>query len=175
MTPLDPFSKVYDGLWQAVKSHDGLQTLVREGNRISFASDGEEHEPRKTIADYGTCPELQLIPDFFTTAMHPDNVQITVTRTWNWIIRTGSKLLNKELLPVEYQLLLALKAAKKQILALQWDGPKGLYNLVRRYEVVRAASSIPDVDKTENNPQSLAWYSVWAVTTDINIMNPVET
>lgn len=162
---MDPFTLVYNELWKILEDHEGLADLVRQGNRIKFSKETGDHDPRRSIVDHGSTPELMILPDFFTADMHFDNVQSTLDRRWSIVIRTSYRMLNKGLFPVEYQLFLALKQAQQDLKKLKFNGN----NLVRHTSLERGSSRLPDVDKTHNNPMNVAWFSIWTLTTGLNL------
>lgn len=162
----DPFSLIYATFWEAVEENSSLKDMVREGNRIKFIKDGPDHEPRKPMTTQGSTPELILVPDLFIPTVTLDNAQAEMARSWNWVIRTGDRLLHKALFPVEYNLFLAMLDAKKRFLKLKWKGS----TLVNHFSIDRGSASIPDIDRETRNPLNIAWYSIWTMTTKINFV-----
>jgi len=58
MADIDPFSQVYDWLWDLLEANTSFATLVKPGNRIRF--DGTAANPVKEITSDADYPEVMI-------------------------------------------------------------------------------------------------------------------
>lgn len=82
----NPFSQVYNGLWQLIDRNTIIQELVRKGNLIKFK---EENELKQEINDADT-PELQLVTSGGTFGIGGNSTMTQVIKNYTWSIATGS-------------------------------------------------------------------------------------
>lgn len=169
---IDPFTTVYNKLWDVAEADPSLADLVRKGNRVKFCRSEADHDPRKFATTPGSTPELMLFPDSFTTELNFDNRQATVLRNWAWVIRVQDALINKNLFPLEFYLLRAMQVGRSSLLELKYDFGDGEINLIQRVSIDRGNLSIPDVQKETQNPMTRGWMSSWTISTLVNVPNP---
>lgn len=153
----DPFTDCYVQLWNEVKNDPTINNLVRPGNMISFVDDAE-WDPRNPVISPGRTPQLLLMADGFTAYEGQlDNKKFGITRNYQWILRTSTLMLNKDLQPLEFALLniFIKKELKKRwaeefpwFLELSW---------------LNGSQTIPEISKG----QTVGWQSYWSLTVDM--------
>lgn len=104
----DPFTQVYDGLWETLEAERDFTDLVRIGNRISFA--GPEARPRKAELGYGDMPEVEIVP--IGGEAQPWSTSTTLMAVERFEIRsvTGDQRIHEILNPLRWAILRALVA-----------------------------------------------------------------
>lgn len=150
----DPFTLVYNALWEAVDSSTILTELVRQGNKIKFIKELADHDPRKVSGLSGQAPELMLIPDSFDTNFDSTNTGTGIQKIYNFVIRTTDRLLNKSLFPVEWALYLALINGRKEISKVTYKQKTFVTNV----RILQAEAKLP-----EQNSSIAGWRCVWVV------------
>ena len=57
---IDPFTQIYNALWDAFTTRASFQALVREGNRIIYT--GLAGKTEKTVLQSADAPQLRIVP-----------------------------------------------------------------------------------------------------------------
>lgn len=154
----DPYTLIYNKIWEVIETGP-VGELVRSGNMIKFSKEGADFDPRKPQVDYGSSPELMLIPDFFDANIQADNNSMEIDKHFTWIIRTGFRLVNKSLFPVEWQLLLAMVDVRDALVDLE-----GAY--VTDVRVLHGSAQLPELTMS----QALrGWRSSWTVRVSMSV------
>lgn len=104
----DPFTQMYNALFQALASDPFLQTFIQPANTVSWVT--ENPEPAKTEVSQADLPEIQLLPavteiDWQTTVWIRVDCEYTVQ------ITTGDLRVQKELFPIQWGIVRAISQA----------------------------------------------------------------
>lgn len=149
----DPFSECYDALWQEIKNSPTIASLVRPGNMISFQND-VEWDPRNPIVSPGRTPQLMLMADGFEAYQGQlDNRKFRINRNYQWILRTSSLMINKDLQPLEFALFSTF--CNKPILRRWEETFPWFLNL----EWSNGSQAVPEISKGE----TVGWQSYWTL------------
>lgn len=84
-TELDPFSLVYNGLWDLVERNPKLKDYVKSGNRIKYKKENEE---KPSISDADT-PELALMIGGGVPTSG-NSTESGIVKVYVWGITTGT-------------------------------------------------------------------------------------
>jgi hypothetical protein len=104
-SPLDdPFTQVYNGLWNLLESNDDLAALVKIGNRIKCTADKDGKE-KYANADF---PELIIRPAAGTSEIKSTSTHVQITQTYSVLCTAGDFRADKSFFPVKWALLNAL-------------------------------------------------------------------
>lgn len=90
ITNPDPFTMVYDGLWDLVDRNPYLRQLLPARNKIKF----DEDNARKDSLNDADLPELQLLSDGGLANLRNNSSQSSITRNYIWQIATGDNRIN---------------------------------------------------------------------------------
>lgn len=107
-TFLDPFSAVYNRLWDVLESNERWRALVLPGNRISYA---KQSQPRQKGAkrSAGDLPEAVLIPA--PTGVAPNlsatSTSAHVAQLYNLRVHFDDPRVHRSVFPMKYALLSA--------------------------------------------------------------------
>lgn len=156
----DPFSMVFDALWQLAEASAPLNDLVRVGNRIKF-NDATNRDPRKTAVQAGDLPELVLVCENGTGNISASSCSTSVTRRYSWVIATGDLRISHLLHPVEWALVCAMTNWKSVLLNLTWQGNK----FAKRMQFLDQSVGF---SKPEQNRNISGWSSVWGIEVEMH-------
>lgn len=154
----DPFTVLFDKLWEVVDSDSDLQQLVNEGGKIKFVRDVDIYgfDPRNRQVNQ---PELSLLPDLFEANIGATNNSSEIIRSFNWSIRTPSKMLNKELFPIEWSLYKAMCVYAPEIRTVTYANEK----FVHKINVISGSNFTPEIDMIQANPTLIGWRTIWTM------------
>jgi hypothetical protein len=152
---VDPFSLVYDKLWDLAEASVPLTRLVKLKNRIKF-SPTKVYDPVKREVSEADLPELTLTSTTGSANMMANSSMSSCTRTYEWIIATGSLSIIAMLGPVEFALWCALHDYQSYLNALQWDGK----DFVKVARVGQISNGLTD---SERNRGIVGWTSIWSL------------
>lgn len=153
MLAADPYSPVYEAIWNAIEQHSLLAGKVRIGNRIRY--DGESRDPAKDQVLSADFPELRIV----TTGIEATNQDSTNTRHvrgFHVIIVTGDRRLDEYLFPIEWELFRALLPLHRQQFAAQYT----LGEFKWQAQLGPATEGL----LTEHNRGIAGWAAVWTLT-----------
>ena len=156
-TELDPFSKVYNALWDLVEQSARLKSLVRVGNRIKSNRQTRTPQYKQEISD-GDLPELQLLATQMVGKIRATSNGSSALMTLEWWMSTGDvNLINPtSLLPVMWALYAALTpwpSTAPQLITWRGKTP------IKRVDLLTANSGLAD---PERNRGIRGWSCVWA-------------
>ena len=131
---LDPFTMVYDALWNLLESHHGLTSLVGISNRIRFhstraeivdaeaavdsdgiAHSGDNTDPIKANVVPSDLPELDIRPAGGSFAPWATSSSAHATQLFMVGITTGDLRIAQKLFPVKWALFRALMRARHDL------------------------------------------------------------
>lgn len=156
----NPFSKVFDALWQLPLQHYAFDEIVKPGNRIKY-NVPENRDPIKEVVAVNDVPELILVVSNGTVKMQNTSSSSMVIRQYSWLISTGDWRVNKYLHQVEWALFISMLKWKEVLGALQWHDK----NFVKRADVVTFTDGQSD---SERNRGLKGWSAMWAVEVEMH-------
>lgn len=143
----DPFSLVYDKLWEPVEAHPDLLGLgVRVGNR-SRLDDNNDRKPIKDKVATADLPELLLMPQSMNAPLHATSNSSKIIKRYLWVITTGDMRVDEVLFPLSFLVLCAMTASLPGLKALEW--PAG-HKFVRRLDMTDSVSGQSELQRQAN-------------------------
>jgi len=155
MPETDPFTKVYEALWELASSFEPFTNLVTLRNRISFAEEGNR-TPVKNLVSTGDLPEVILAPTGGIANLHAATNYSRIAKTYDWLISTGDlRIKEGGLFPIEFALMRAMCNWKTPLSALTWNGN----TFVKRCDLTDVSEGQSD---TERNRGIKGWSALWS-------------
>jgi hypothetical protein len=109
-TPLDPLSALFKYLWVRFDSYTPLSTLVKVGNRITFAD--REHVIKENIGA-ADVPEVMLtFPDF--KILGKDSAYDQCILSGKWTISTGTQQFYNQVTNVSWLVAILMKKIEQE-------------------------------------------------------------
>lgn len=99
----DPFTTVYNRLWDLLENNGELASLVKIGNRIKSTKDAA----KKTYSN-ADLPELRIEPSGGKCEIKKTNTTMPITQNFSVVCTAGDLRVHKSFLPVKWALLNAL-------------------------------------------------------------------
>jgi len=149
----DPFTQVYDALYELPWKREALCRLVRAGNRVSYADD--DRDPVKSTVTTADLPELRLVPLGGTPHLQRTSSSSTWLMRFQWMLATADQRVHKYLFPVEWELLRAMADWGTYLKALTWKTET--FARVMKLTDARLGMVDPEVSRGIKG-----WISVWA-------------
>jgi hypothetical protein len=163
LTPVetDPFTLVFDKLWELAEASVPLAALVKPGNRIKFNKEGERGPLKEAVA-VADLPELVLTTTG-TSAVnsHSSSCGSSITRQYSWLLSTGDYRFNYKLFPVQFALFAAIIDAEYEIQSLQWNGNPFVLRCFW-------SALTEGLSNAELNRGVKGWSSLWTFQIDMN-------
>lgn len=106
MPGTDPFSMVYNTVWDVLNRHKPLADLVKLRNRIRFDTDDRDPEKQEIIDS--DVPELEMYPAGGDAEPFHTNTSSLASQSLVLQLTTGELRIHKVLFPVKWELLKAL-------------------------------------------------------------------
>lgn len=147
---IDPFTQVYNRIWEVFEDNVDFCALIKEGNRIKFTT--EKTTPMKKQAIDADYPEVSLIPRGGESPSAISSTSAEFDRVFSLVIVSGTLRADKYLFPTEW---LSLK-----ILSNQSDSLGLIF--VKKFRVGPSDWRVNDPEFTKGKE---GWFSV----IDINV------
>lgn len=126
----DPFSKVYNALWETAIAHPFISQAFNLGNRVDL-NNGKRSYVKKHLTS-ADLPELILVPTNLKGSIHSSSSSSSCTKRYQWVITTGDYRVDRHLFPLSWAIFSSMVRCQKQVTALRWmDQP-----FVRRMDLV---------------------------------------
>lgn len=155
----DPFTMVYDALWDLAEGSNRVTELVRVGNRIKMREDKPSAGPKRQVSQ-GDLPELVLALTSGSGNLLSTSSSSMVIKQYGWQLATGD--MNPErLLQLEFALFAALVSWPTVLGALQWSG----LEFVKRANLVGMESGR---EMVEQNRGVGGWASIWTLEVEMH-------
>ncbi len=158
---VDPFSLVYERLWEVLESHAPFRRAVREGNRVKLS--GRDRGPLKKEVAPADLPEVRIIANSITLGLNNTSSSSRMTVVYEVGIATGDQRLTASVFPVLWETIRAMSQEEltTRLAELEWDGTAGF---VKRVTVGPAAIGVTDRDL---NRGVAGWSSLLSIETDL--------
>ena len=152
MTECEPFAQVYSGLWELMLKHPGVETMVKDRNRIRF--DLIDRDVQKEAVAEADLPELMLLTESISGNLQNTSSSSMITRQYAWIMSTGDLRYTERLSQLEWAVWCAMAGWKNVLAALTWREK----NFVKRMNIVASSTGISDPAR---NRGINGWSAVW--------------
>lgn len=160
MIEVDPYTKVYDALWELVKASSSLTALVTIGNRINLNEKDNPYPLKLEVSD-ADVPEMILTSTGMSAKIMHNSSGSSCIRTYQFLISTGDMRLGQKLLPIEWMLFAALCDWKAKLGALTWKG----YRFCKRLDVTSVDNGFAD---PERNRGIQGWSAIWGIEVEMH-------
>ncbi len=158
---INPFTMVYDALWELFEQYPDVDNIVRVGNRIKYNESRTGNPLPEHVMD-ADLPELVLASDGTGQVnLHQSSCTSSITRTFAWLISTGDFRLNARLLPLEWMIFVAMHDFQSVLSALKWDDE----SFVTRADLLESTNGLSDPDR---NRKITGWSAVWRVEVEMH-------
>ena len=150
----DPFSLVYDALWDTAVAYDAFADLVALKSRISF-NDDANRSPVKNLIAPADLPEVILAPVGGSGDLFHTSCSSMVIKRYMWLISTGDLRVDAgKLFPVEFALMRAMCHWQTRVSPLTWAGN----TFVKRLDMLDLSEGESDA---ERNRGIKGWSALW--------------
>jgi len=156
----NPFTLVYDALWDLAMRSGDLRTRVREGNRISFGSPTNSNPTKPQIAA-GDLPELVLVVRSMSANLHNTSSGSMCTREYAWQISGGDYRYSQTLAPLEWELFCAMAGWRKTLTELRWRDVA----FCKKMTLNGGQTGLSD---PQNNRNIIGWSAVWTLSVEMH-------
>jgi len=169
---VDPFSLVYNMLWDVLESHAGFRNAVKIGNRVKLSA--RNRDPIKTEVSPADLPEVRIIANGITLGLNNTSSSSRMAVIYEVGIATGDQRLTASVFPMLWEIIRALSQEEltKRLATLEWDGTAGF---VKRVTVGPAAIGVTDRDLNRGIAE---WSSLLSIETDLwfarSSIEPIE-
>ena len=155
----DPFTMVYDALWDLAEASNRVTEIVRPGNRVKLRSTPPTAGPKREVSQ-GDLPELILALTSGSGNIRGTSSSSMVIRQYQFQISTGS--MNPErVLELEFALYAAMADWPAVLGALQWSGAQ----FVKRANLVSAETG---ETMAEQNRGVRGWAAMWTLEVEMH-------
>ena len=151
--PTDPFTLVYNRLWELVEATPEFTDMVKVKNRIKLT--GLASDPMKNEVNDGDLPEVILSFQGLIGNLHSTSHTTSFDVRYNWVVSTGSRLVDTRLFPLQWALCIAM-AKWGTLTALTWSGS----TFVKDMSSVAFDAGESNV---ERNRGITGWSTLWTV------------
>ena len=160
----NPFTLVYNSIWNLLLARPNFVQHIKHGNRISFVGQNPNaqftKEFNKLSADF---PEVQITVEGATPAPNDTSSSSKLSRTYAIMLHTDGATLDPFVFPVEWEIFQALAAWRFTVSALEYKGERFVKN-VAPLPVTNAYS----LDAAQN---VRGWVAVWRARVDMYFSN----
>lgn len=129
----DPFSMIYEALWQILEDSPDFSVRVKPGNRVKFIGK-LDRLPEKDEILTADLPEVRVIPAGGTPHLQRTSNSSSCLKRFVIQVATGDRRVDASLFPVEWAVYKALTDWTNILTALEWQG-NTFVNLARPMEI----------------------------------------
>jgi len=156
----DPFSLVFDALWQMVDDSVPLTQLVRLGNKIKFNKQYDRAPLKENVSD-ADLPELILTTMGVLEAnMYHSSCDSLIRRNYQWLLSTGDIRTNYRLFPVQFALFCAMHDWQGVLSSLLWNNKTFI-------KACRWGTLSEGISNPQLNRGIEGWSSIWNISVDM--------
>jgi len=116
----DPFSKVYDGLWEMLENHSGFTDKVKIGNRQKFNGSMRSPKSLKAVLTADR-PVVGLVVIGAVPQLHRASNLVTIHEQYEFVVITGDRRVTESLYPVSWEMVKAMTKWKTYLSSLTWN------------------------------------------------------
>jgi len=118
MSTTDPFTVVYNRLWDIIEGDYYLSSLIKIGSRIKLT--GTAQNPLKSNTQDGDKPQLIIAPVGGPLTPHMSSSSVSVTKRYTFAVATGKLTVDSVLFPIQWGLFCVLMKATNNHLCLSF-------------------------------------------------------
>lgn len=152
----NPFDLTYDALWAMVEAHEGIDDIVKVGNRIKL----DNQDPMKTNISAADLPELILVPSDGVFNFRNTSSTTMMSKNYEWLLSTGEIKLAGKLNIVEWMLFTTHLNWPQKFSNIKFIGE----NFVKRLQIISSRTGLADA---ERNRGVKGWSSIWRLQIDM--------
>jgi len=142
---VDPFTQIYNRIWEVLEENDDFTNYIKPGNRIKFSTTKSNPLKKQVInADF---PEVSIISRGGDSSFILSSSSAKLERTFSLVIVSGTLRANKYLFPIEW---LCLKILYNQSDTLGLD-------FIKKFNIGQAEHHISDNEYTKGKE---GWFSI---------------
>jgi hypothetical protein len=152
----DPFSLVYNALWDLLEASPEFEDAVREKNRVKFVG-SNNRSPIKDRVQTADLPEVRIVPTTIFPHIQRSSTSSSVDITFEIQTSTGEQVLDQPLtlFPVQWCILMAMSNWELHLKQLTWHND----HFVKLAKPTEASLGVSDDDL---NRGVKGWSAVWA-------------
>lgn len=148
----DPFSLVYDGLWDMAERNPELISFFPVGNRIKYE---EESDIKKNVS-HADLPELSLLAGSSVVGDLNSNTGVSIKKTYIWALASGDLRLSPVFHKVSFELFRAMLDYESTLCPLLWEDCAFVTNC-------RVMTAEEGTEMNDLNRSIQGWSSLWNV------------
>jgi hypothetical protein len=154
---LDPFTKVYDALWDLAVRNKALTDLIKVNNRIQY----DKWIGAKDDISTADLPELALIVDGGLWNFQATSSHSSFERQYDWAITTGDFTI-RDYNRIVWELCRAMTDWDRFICPVSWNGAQVVKN-ANQGELTEGTLRV------EQNRNIRGWASIWTLNVEFMI------
>ena len=116
----DPFTLVYNKIWEMIGEHPEVAALVKAGNLIKYTGKGGDRQTRKPALSESDVPEIRLTSESTDVNLGATSSRTLLTDVFVLTIRGGS-LKYEVINAVRWAVLRACSCWADQLVTLEWN------------------------------------------------------
>lgn len=116
----NPYTQVYNALWDLMRAWPAFADTVKAGNRIQFT--GKLREIIKAEIAVGDLPEVRLVAVSDTPHLQRTSNSTSTVMTLEWQVSTGDQRLDVMLFPLKWEMFRAMSKWETVLTPLTWNG-----------------------------------------------------
>ena len=155
----DPFSIVFQALWDMIDASVPLSAMVKPGNKIRF--NNNDWAPLKDSVMAADMPELILNSSGSSEAAQINSAGRGITRIYQWQISTGNFNIDQGLFPVQWAVFSAMADYAEALTQLKWRNNF----FVLKCDLVSITEGISD---EQANRGIRGWAALWSAQVMMN-------
>ena len=155
----NPFTLVYNALWELLECNEHFKKLVRAGNMIRFAGKEADNAIAKVILKTANAnadvPEVRILPRGTVPHIQRTSTSSFLTTKLEIQISSGSYKLDEVLFPVQWAVYRAMSTWQNVVMQLKWKDR----NFVHLVRPLSSNDMAMDVDVMRGIP---GWTALWS-------------
>lgn len=156
----NPFTKVFDKLWELFELDTEFTSRIPEGNRVKYNSTTDREPLKQNIAS-ADVPEFAITFDAGNINLFDTSSSSKVVAQYRMIINTGDFRVNEYAQLITWIVICNLRLWKTHLGALTWKDA----TFVKRVHILNLATGQSD---PERNRQIKGWTSIFTVEVEMH-------
>lgn len=149
---IDPFSQVYDALWDLMERHTPFAKLVKPANRIKYS--GRRQPEKQSIAD-SDYPQVRILPAGSEVHHERTSSSGSIIKRFEVQIATGDRRVDERVFPLQWEIIRAMHGWQTVLNALTWEE-------VAFVTSARLLDLQDGLTLDESQERIIGWAAVWA-------------
>lgn len=152
----NPFTLVYDALWQMVELNTRLTPYLKSKEKF------DDRDGAQRNINTADTPELMLIQQVRTGQLKISSTETEIIPTYSFLLMAGDQRLNRVLNQINWELFRSLTDWNSVLCALQWP-PEAPKKFIIQATLVDATDSPPGFTEVEERDTIRSWTSIWTI------------